>query len=75
MFHIKGIVGLKFLSNGGIYRLESEVKYHLNTDLGVVRFIEEFNPFASISIKENQSDVTDRFKKYIIFAKPRATIK
>lgn len=71
MYHVNGIVGLKILSNGAIGRNEQGIKYQLSTEQGVVRFIDEFNPWIRITIKEDKVDVTEKFRKYIVYCGSR----
>ena len=71
MYHVNGIVGLKILSNGAIGRNEQGIKYQLNTEQGVVRFIEEYNPWVTITVKENKLDVTERFREHIVLCGSR----
>ncbi len=75
MFHIVGVLGVKLLSDGSMARLESNIRYNLNTPEGVIRFVTEMNPFLSITVKQDQVDVTEKFRKYIIYSKSRAEVK
>lgn len=71
MYHINGVVGLKVLNDGSIARRETGIKYHLNTEKGVIRFITEYNPWVTVTIKQDQTDVTAKFKEHIIMCGSR----
>ena len=63
MYEISGVYGFKQLPNGIISRQRSAFKTTLNTEHGVVRFIDEEQPFESISIKDpiTKKDLTEYF--------------
>ena len=63
MFKIKGILKEKFHPDGFPLRLQNPFEVHLNTEEGVVRFINEQKPFKDINIKiENTNeDMTQYF--------------
>ena len=71
MYQIHGVVGLKLLNNGAIARQEQGIRYQLSTEVGVVRFIREFNPWVIITIKQDKTDVTDKFKEHIVLCGSR----
>ena len=63
MFEISGVFDNKFYPNGQISRMKKAFKMHLNTEDGVVRFIEEQKPFSELSIKSliDNQDKTEYF--------------
>ena len=63
MFEINGIYGVKFMTGGQVIRNKSTFKQYLNTEAGVMRFIEEMQPFDTITIKDmtTKEDKTEYF--------------
>lgn len=63
MFEITGVYGNKFLTGGQVIRNKSTFKQYLNSEAGVMRFIEEMQPFDSIAIKDmaTKEDKTEYF--------------
>jgi hypothetical protein len=52
MFEIEGIFAEKFYPDGQISRLKRTFKMQLNTEHGVMAFIEEQKPFYQIAIRD-----------------------
>ncbi len=63
MFEIKGVYGIKFMTGGQVIRGKSAFTQILNSEAGVMRFIDEMKPFDSITIKEieTKKDMTEYF--------------
>lgn len=61
MFKLEGILDDKFLPDGSIIRMKSRFSLPLNSEDGVLRFIEELKPFAEIKITEDKEDKTQYF--------------
>lgn len=63
MFEISGIYGIKFIIGGQIIRNKSTFRQFLNTEDGVMRFIDEMKPFDSITVKDTitKEDKTEYF--------------
>ncbi len=63
MFEITGVYDNKFITGGQVVRNKSAFKQHLNTEEGVMRFLEEMKPFVSVAVKdlEANKDATEYF--------------
>ncbi len=63
MFEITGVYDNKFITGGQVVRSKSAFKQHLNTEEGVMRFLDEMQPFASVAVKDLDvnKDVTEYF--------------
>lgn len=64
MFEINGVFKEKFYQ-GQVIRMKNSFKQSLNTKEGVIRFIEDNQPFDEITIRSiiDNKDVTDNFIK------------
>lgn len=63
MFTIKGIYAVKFYPNGSVSRDKTAFKMTLNTESGVMAFLDEQKPFVEIKITnaDTKEDVTKYF--------------
>jgi len=63
MFTIEGIYAVKFYPNGSVSRDKKTFKMTLNTEGGVMAFLDEQKPFAEIKIinAETKENVTKYF--------------
>ena len=63
MFEITGVYDNKFISAGQVVRNKSTFKQYLNTEEGVMRFLDEMKPFVSVVVKDVDADkdVTEYF--------------
>lgn len=63
MYEITGVYGNKFITGGHVVRNKSAFKQHLNTEEGVMRFLDEMKPFESVAIKDliTFKDMTEYF--------------
>lgn len=63
MFIIKGVYAVKFYPNGSVSRNKNSFTMPLNTEKGVMAFIDEQKPFESIQIlnAETKEDLTKYF--------------
>jgi hypothetical protein len=63
MFEISGVFAEKFHPQGQVIRMKGAFKMGLNTEIGVVRFLEEQKPFAELKImnRVENKDVTKYF--------------
>ena len=52
MFEINAILAEKFTPHGEVIRMKQVVKIYLNTEQGVMNFIDEQKPFVKIEIKD-----------------------
>jgi len=50
MFEISGTLAEKFHPDGYILRMKNHFKTQLNTEIGVVRFLQEQRPFAELKV-------------------------
>jgi len=66
MYELKGVFGEKFHPEGHVLRMKGLFTQYLNTDVGVVRFIQEQRPFAELKIKNLAGkDITEYFLKEV----------
>lgn len=63
MFEISGIYAVKFYPNGSLSRYKKAFKMVLNTESGVMAFLDEQQPFEEIKIRdpETKEDFTEYF--------------
>ena len=63
MFELTGVYGNKFMTGGQVVRGKSAFKQYLNSEEGVMRFIDEMQPFDTIIIKDmvTKEDKTEYF--------------
>ncbi len=63
MFEITGVYDSKFVNAGQSVRSKSTFKQYLNTEEGVMRFLDEMKPFVSVAVKDMDAnkDVTEYF--------------
>lgn len=62
MYELKGVFSEKFHSDGSILRMKGLFTQHLNTDVGVVRFIQEQRPFSELVVTDLfGKDTTEHF--------------
>lgn len=63
MFEVSGIYAIKFYPDGSLSRYKKAFKTVLNTESGVMAFLDEQRPFESIQIKdpETKEDLTEYF--------------
>jgi len=63
MFTIKGIYAMKFYPDGSISRTKKVFEMTLNSEQGVMAFIDEQKPFLEIKVTntETKKDVTKYF--------------
>lgn len=70
MFELKGIFKEKLHVDGFPIRTPSPFQIHLNSEMGVVRFINEHKPFSDITIKEiGDEEKKDRTEYFLAKAK------
>ncbi len=66
MYEIKGVFSEKFLPDGNILRMKGIFTQNLNTEVGVVRFLQEQRPFAELTITDlSGEDKTEYFLKEV----------
>lgn len=62
MYEIKGIFKEKLGPEGHVIRFKNTFTQHLNTDVGVVRFIQEQKPFSELVVTDLfGKDLTEYF--------------
>jgi len=63
MFEIRGVFAEKFTAKGEVLRLKNTFVQYLNTEKGVMAFIDEMKPFVEISITDytTKKDKTEYF--------------
>jgi len=63
MFEISGVYAVKFYPDGSVSRNKKAFKMILNTESGVMAFLDEQKPFQSIIIQnpETKEDLTEYF--------------
>lgn len=63
MYEISGIYAVKFYPDGSVSRNKKAFKMVLNTESGVMAFLDEQKPFQDVKIKEveNKKDLTEYF--------------
>ncbi len=63
MFEITGVYGMKFITAGQAVRNKGTFKQYLNSEEGVMRFLDEMKPFESVVVKDlsNNTDMTEYF--------------
>jgi len=66
MYEIKGVFTEKLLSDGHVLRMKGIFTQHLNTEKGVVKFLQEQRPFSELKITDLfGGDKTDYFLKEV----------
>lgn len=50
MYELKGVFSEKFLPDGNVLRMKGLFTQYLNSEIGVIRFIQEQKPFSEIKI-------------------------
>ena len=68
MFELKGVFAEKLTADGQLLRMKNLFTQNLNTEIGVIRFIQEQRPFAELEITtafgENRTEYfLDKVKK------------
>jgi len=63
MFKLEGVYAVKFYPNGSVSRSKYAFKMHLNSESGVMAFLDEQRPFLEVKITEieTREDKTDYF--------------
>ena len=63
MFEISGVYAVKFYTNGSLSRNKRASKLVVNTERGVMAFLDEQRPFESVQIRnpETKEDLTEYF--------------
>ena len=63
MFEISGVYGIKFYPGGSLSRIKKAFKMVVNTEHGVMAFLDEQKPFDSVKIRdpETKEDLTEYF--------------
>ena len=63
MFEISGVYAIKFYPDGSLSRLKKAFKMIVNTERGVVAFLDEQRPFENVQIKntDTKEDLTEYF--------------
>ena len=63
MYEISGIYAVKFYPDGSISRSKKAFKMVLNTESGVMAFLDEQKPFQDVQIKDTDTkkDLTEYF--------------
>ena len=63
MFEISGIYAVKFYPDGSVSRMKKAFKMVVNTERGVMAFLDEQRPFESVQIKDpdTKEDLTEYF--------------
>lgn len=57
MFKITGILAEKFHPQGHVLRMQQSITMPLNTEAGVVRFLQEQRPFTQLVVTEIETKV------------------
>ena len=63
MFEISGIYAVKFYPDGSVSRMKKAFKMVVNTERGVMAFLDEQRPFESVQIRDpdTKEDQTEYF--------------
>jgi len=63
MFEISGVYAVKFYPDGSVSRMKKAFKMVVNTEHGVMAFLDEQRPFETIQIKDpdTKKDLTTYF--------------
>lgn len=63
MYTIKGVYGVKFYPNGSVSRNKTAFEMTLNSEGGVMAFLDEQKPFDTVKITktETKEDLTSYF--------------
>jgi hypothetical protein len=63
MFTISGVYGIKLYPNGSVSRLKRAFAITLNTEKGVMEFLDEQKPFSEVKIVDSitKEDKTEYF--------------
>jgi len=64
MYEISGVYAVKFYPDGSLSRTKKTFKMIVNTEHGVMAFLDEQKPFLSVQIKN--PDTKENFTEYFL---------